>query len=147
MDKDLESKIEERKKQAEKKKIYDKAWMVATYLGDRSYYRTECGSLEQTTHTFKNDNFLITDQYTESHGSDGSMGGRSIDIEYKGKKVYKGTSGGLLSYIPGDWEKKLNGLYGKAVKTIKEKEKEEKAKKENLAKKEEDEEKAKWGLE
>ena len=146
MDKDLESKIEERKKQAEKKKIYDKAWMVAKYLGGRSYYRTECGSLEQTTYTFENDNFLITDQYTESHGHDGSMGGRSIGIEYNGKSVYEDTSGGLRSYIPGDWEKKLNGLYGKAVKIMKEKAIEEVEKNKKLEKKEEDKEKSKWGL-
>ncbi|MDP2907106.1 MAG: hypothetical protein Q8O03_04145 [Nanoarchaeota archaeon] len=146
MDKSLESKVEERKKQAEKKKICGKAWMVATYLGDRSYYRSDDGSLEQTTHTFKNDNFLITDEYSESHGHDGSMGGRSVDIEYKGKKVFEDVSGGVLSYIPGDWEKKLSKLYGKAEKARLQKEKEETEKRKDLAKKEEDKAKAKWGL-
>jgi len=146
MDKDLESKIEERKKQAEKKNIYRNAWMIAKYLGERDYYRSEDGGFEQTTHTFSNDNFLIINRYSESHGHDGSMGGGSTRVDYKNKTVYEDAGAGILSYIPGDWEKKLNGLYGKAVKTMKEKGIEEAEKNKKLAKKEEDKEKAKWGF-
>lgn len=146
MDKDLESKIEERKKQAEKRNIYMKACTVARYLGERDYYRSDDGGLERTTHIFSNDNFFIKDEYTESHGHDGSMGGGCARVDYKNKTVYEDAGAGILSYIPGDWEKKLSKLYGKAVKTMKEKEKEEKEKNKKLAKKETDKEKAKWGI-
>jgi len=146
MDKDLESKIKERKKQAEKRKISSKAWAVAKYLGNKSYYRTEDGHLEQTTYTFEKDNFLITNEYTESHGHDGSMGGGSTSVYYKDKTVFHEAGAGVISYIPGDWEKKLTKLYGQAVEASEQKAKEKEEKRKELEKKEEDKEKAKWGL-
>ncbi|MBM3200374.1 hypothetical protein FJZ53_05530 [Candidatus Woesearchaeota archaeon] len=146
MNEDLESKIKERKKQAERRKISSKAWAVAKYLGDRSYYRTSDGHLEQTTYTFEKDDFLITNEFTESHGHDGSMGGGSTTVDYRKKTVFYEAGAGIISYIPGDWEKKLTKLYGQAVKASEQKAKEEEEKRKELAKQEEDKEKAKWGL-
>lgn len=146
MNEDLEAKIEERKKQAEKRKIHTKALMVARYLGKEHYYRTEDGHLEQTTYTFKDDNFLITNAYTTTHGHDGDMGGGSTRVDYKSNIVFHEAGAGILSYIPGNWEKKLSKLYNTAVEVSKQQAQEEAKKREELTKKEEDKEKAKWGL-
>lgn len=147
MNKSLESKIEERKKQAEKRKVHTKALMAARCLGEEHYHRTEDGSFEQTTYTFKDGNFLITNEYSISHGHDGDMGGGSTRIDYHNKTVFHEAGAGILSYIPGeDWEKKLNKLYNTAIKVNKQQAQEEAKKREALVKKEEDEEKAKWGL-
>lgn len=140
MDKTLEAKIEERKKQAKDRQIHEKARDIAKYLG-QGYETTD-----ERQYTFEGSDLLIMDDFKVVHGSDGSMAGFGTNIYYKGEQVYKDGGGQIYSYIPGRWEETFNKLYSKAEKARKKKEKEEKPRLEKERRKKEKKIKAKWGL-
>jgi len=136
----LESKINERRKQAKDKRIREKAAVIAKYLG-KGFETTD-----ESDYTFKGSNFSIKDNYKVYYDHDGPMAGFGTNIYYKGQQVYKEGGGQIDSYIPGDWEKILNQLYTKAEKVMEQKEKEKAAQLKKEQKEEEAGIKAEWGL-
>ncbi|MBI2672706.1 hypothetical protein HYX19_00435 [Candidatus Woesearchaeota archaeon] len=130
MDKDLERKIGERRQEAQNKKIYEKARMIAQVLGWRKRYIDD-ESGEIYTYGFVCNPFEIKVEGL-------------VTCLYNNKKVFSGDP--IECYIPGEWETKLEELYLKAVKTKEEQIKESLIRKEKQRIEEEKELRRMFGL-
>ena len=135
---DLEAKIEERKKEAREKNIFDKARDVAKYLG--SEFREH--------HKYNENNFSI--EYSKERARDIDFAGHEFEdltIKSEGEIVFSyGDFADIRSYAPGNWEDKFEELYASAIET---KEKVLTAKEINKKKKERKEKaklRQKWSL-
>lgn len=139
----LDSKIEGRKKQAERKKIEEKADLVAKTLGK---VRILEGNEEGYISCYQGNNLKIDSRFIIAHAHDGDSLAFGTEVIYRGKGVYHSGGGTLYSYIPGSWERTLNRLYSEAKPLAEEKEtrKQEEIKAEQ--KKKENEVRSRWGL-
>jgi len=151
--KTLDEQIEERKQQAEKKGIFGKAYLVAAFLGKRT------GNSDTILDVFNDTAASLVVRYfndTLEYARDGL----SVSVSLQGKKVfdaYAKEAHAVRTYIPGEWEKKLDALHLKAQQAV-ENEKAAKARKavevkaayeREAAKRKQAEERAKrknWGL-
>ena len=105
--------IRKRKKEAKKKKIYDKVFKVAVYLGRGKKDAFDYLVPELDKHVFINDEFEIYDKlYSGKDSSDN----HKFKLDYKGKIVFEGTNLDTISYAPGKWEEIFNKLYKEAKK-------------------------------
>jgi len=119
MTKTLAEQIEERKQQAQDRGIFGKAQWVADQLGTVRYSHDD--DTETTVHTFNDaaTSLVITQTFSEmqtrtrdSEAPD-SYTDWSVSISYKGKEVFSAEGSfadNINSYIPGEWEQKLNAL-------------------------------------
>ena len=138
---DLETKIEERKKEAEDKKISMKAGIIAKYLGSGG--ETYDRGMTTTEYNFNNNKFSINDVM---HVSNDGGGGCGTSVEFNGNVVYRDGGGNVHSFVPGNWEKSFNGLYGRAVQTMNLKNAKEKVQQRKMKSESEKELKKNWGL-
>ena len=142
MDESLEQKIEERKKQAEQRKICEKGSEIAIYLGREMTERCndpDIGTLTSSTYHFNKEALRI------------ERGQMCIQIEYTPdektrKMVFKTTQLGIETYIPGPWEEILETLYKKVPEARKQQQKLHEEKRVAEKRQEETEERSKWGL-
>lgn len=112
----LEQKVKDRIKEAEDKNISGKAYTIAKYLG----YGTD--EKKYTNLQFENDSFHIKYNFSERYSGDSEYGdvvSSSESVKYKGQTVFDEEQHEIKSYIPGEWEEKLNKLYTKAQKNVK----------------------------
>ncbi|GEM_PF-3992364 len=114
--KNLEAKIEERKREAIQKKIESKAQAIAEFLG--SGYSCHDPREEISRHfRFHQDKFLITDQFC-SLPERGTESGIDVihlgHLVYQSRKYYVDPEVRITSYIPGEWEAEFNLLYEKS---------------------------------
>src|SRR3989344_5942311 len=112
MTKTLEEQVEERKKQAERREISHKAYMVAKYLGKPSEGRI-FGTSEPYVYRFHDTHasiIIVRDSRRDV-----------LDITYRLDQVFR-EEVRIISYKPGNWERKLNVLYARALenKTLRE---------------------------
>ena len=130
MDKEeLDKKIEERKKQAEKKQIAFKGKMITCLLGHGPE------SEDYTDKTFENINCATHYFWKKSYvGTDCELNIDSgLGIQYRGKIVFQADFSYIVCYIPGDWEEEFEKLYSEA-KMVAERKKEESKKEEKKSK-------------
>lgn len=128
--KDLETEVQERKFQAERRKIEYKAIVVAEVLGEltgeshtsnKTSKKTELLSQERISlvrNEYHDDVMNIT--YTMnwwSDGVDGAVNG-TVEIKYGGREVFSTGIIDIKSYVPGAWERRLNALYRRATPMI-----------------------------
>ncbi len=109
MNKELAARIAQRQREAEDKQILYKAYLVATMLGKHVQWNTD--SYLSTTHydEYKLEylNFKVICNESRGTGSDGGWGGSSTDIFWDDKLVFEDKD----SYIPGEWEEKLEHYF------------------------------------
>lgn len=142
--KSLNEQVAARICEAERKKIGQIAWTIASALG---------------THRSLNEDRVTGDEYTfersglKIHYSSGTISGSDGDAWFCGTKIFFSNAlvfhqggGTIYSYIPGAWEKKLVALHAKAV--IAQKKQDRKKEKEAAAAqaKKDGETRAHWGL-
>ena len=122
MAKTLEKLVKERQKQAKKKKLYEKADLIARCLG--SIDNSPSGSVIRTVvFGFKNEDFVISGAYTTSdlffferrynHISVHSEGGTVFSAERRYHSFFR-MPDEINSYIPGLWEGQIDSLYNVA---------------------------------
>ena len=156
MTQNLEKLIERRKEQAAKKNLFSKAELVSVYLGQSNYATTThfpdpriyddtvCNRL------YDSDGLRIRYHKTRERGGDfHGMESSSVTVEYREKEVFSGFghgAGGISSYVPGVWEKKLDNLYAAAKKLDSKSKGEQRADERKRKQKAIQEEKKKWGL-
>ena len=108
----LEEKIEQRKKQAMGRRIYDKAQTIAQYLGNPQSFDDRAGT-SGTNYVFADAETKLNIKYEEGEFRSES-GWKTVVIEYKGNKKFEKTWD-VNCYIPGPWEKTLNQIYRRAL--------------------------------
>ena len=140
MDKDLEQKIAERKKQTEERKITQKSCIVARTFGSgEPVYGADDGDgkdLIGRDYHFENAEIHIRADY------DGYTQIFYEKQKSQRKLVFQHSHKHTVSYIPGPWEETLENLYKEVLK----KEEQIKKQQQNEAHKKELEERARWGL-
>jgi hypothetical protein len=141
---DLEKRIKQRQELAQARGIFHKAITITAYLGSGADpARVENTGMEyEIDCSFKNKDFSIHHQAMGRYFSDGYNCCSSVEIKYRGKKVFEDRA----CYIPGDWEKKFETLAVNANKIRDQYLKEQQRKKEEEKKKHEDETRKQWGL-
>jgi colicin import membrane protein len=111
----LEEQIKERQQDAEKKQLYDKAKLVVEKFGkfnrNEDWYHDS--EVNVKVHTFNDAaEALVVNTHEVQRNVDYSW--VEVDVSFNGKKVFSARdheAGAIKSYIPGDWEKKLDTLY------------------------------------
>ncbi len=93
----LDELIEQRKAQAERRSISQKAYTVARYLGRRDAVGSE--------YLFSGKTVSILFATTGA--------GRAVTVHYRSDPVFE-IDKGIERYVPGPWERTLNDLYRRA---------------------------------
>ena len=134
MSSDLEKKVKKRKKDAKKKKLYEKVYCIAKTLGDESDYHQSDGGVAifgDTRYKLGQEELTLTvgDYYSPNIGSYARVflkGGKIFD-EFKASKegIKNKYPSEINAYIPGSWEQKLEKLYNNAQEIKARKEEEE----------------------
>ena len=101
MDKDLERRIEERKNEAYRLNIYEKANEIVMFLGVETKITRE---VNYKVYRFYRKPFSI------------EVAGPSAYVNYNRSLVYEKNSSEVLCYIPGKWQKEFESLYVEAQK-------------------------------
>jgi len=108
---------EKLKEEVEKKNISGTAYFIAQYLGEGHRNKGNLGEIDEK-YKFEDDEFIISTNLVLT--SDGGCG-MSKEIKFKGRRVFYEGGLDIYTYIPGNWETKLNNLYKKAMETNKKK--------------------------
>jgi hypothetical protein len=135
MRKELEKQIEERKKMAMDKRIFQKAWEI----GEKKGKHTE-PSYRDSGETFYEDQWDFEDTILKISCHKGTFGHKNIIISHGTRLVFEGLEYQdeltITAYVPGEkWENKLDVIY-KPFNRYHQKEKSE----------EERAERKRWGL-
>ena len=144
--KDLETRIAERKKEAEKAQIIGKARCIARGLGTGGHRVEGKYNDEIIEYSYKDRILHIEDSFIVLNSSDGPAMGGHTKITYLGKVVFHEAGGKIESYVPGYWERRLTKLSKEADSVLKDRRAEELEKKKRETEKKITEDKAKWGL-
>ncbi len=106
---DIQKQIEERKAQATRLRIFEKAVHAACYLGGGHRDRDiRCG--ERETHVVYSDpDASLTIDFKRTVHSDTSTY-KTLEIRDGERTVFLHQGGTLVGYIPGDWETELDRL-------------------------------------
>lgn len=120
MAKTLEKLIKERKNQAKKKKIYEKADLIVRHLGS-VFHSAYHSSLKTVVFKFRDEYFSINGCYHTDYSPFLKRRYGNIFVHDQDGTVFLGdrTQGffrhlEIESYIPGLWEEKIDSLYGAA---------------------------------
>jgi hypothetical protein len=105
----LQEQIAARQKQADERKIDEKASFVAKHLGD---FREQEGDWSAS---YKDDLFEISARAGVVRAHDGDLGFCGTDVKFMGEIVYAQGGGTVSSFIPGAWEEELEALHAEAV--------------------------------
>ncbi len=125
MAKTLETIVKERKKQAKKKKIYEKTTAIATYLGSpRGYGYRDHGWVLLVNDVLSRGDFVASYRHFVSSYSEHEKS--SAEVRFKSSIVFSESihygefmfirDRSLDAYVPGDWESELDLLYEEAQK-------------------------------
>lgn len=154
MNKDLEAKIEERKQEAIRKKLYERVKFIGEILGDhRKEYMSDDGAFfEDRMHHEVNTGTLYIDYNEDIHmwgHKDESVLVKENNAkgDFLFRAYFEPNTLEIKVYIPGKWEKKLDELYNKALAVSKQRTKEEKEKQRKREAEKEAKKRKKWGLE
>lgn len=114
MAKTLEEKIEERKQQAQKRNIIEKAGAVAERVGT-PVKRDYAEDATERGHCYESGLLKVSKLQIIAFPTH-SFSGRefnSVSVVYNGKVRFRSEDSEITSYIPGRWERELNKLYQK----------------------------------
>lgn len=126
MAKTLEKLIKERKKQAKKKKLYEKTRTIASNLGSprEGGYSHDQGWLSLFNYVLPRGDFVASYRRFVSNGSEHEK--YSAEICFEGKIVFSESiyyagfvfisDRSIDAYVPGNWERTLDSLYEEAQK-------------------------------
>jgi len=143
MTENLDSKIEERKKQARKRHIREKTELVADTFG--TFSSRNDGSSRQWAHYNGRNLEIETSNFTIHVGNE-DAGGYGATVIYRGETVYSEGGGTIYSYIPGAWEKILTKLYNQAKHIAEKSSRDTEAEKREIQRAKEREVENRWGL-